>query len=213
MQGENGWQLLIVDGNCHAWALSEVAGHLRQADLDAQGEARLAQELKVETWKDLVPSAGGSCFDAPGLSLRFGDVRRDGPTCGGGAVWEDLAATTSAQVIAITETGASVEGDLRYLVIAEAAKEDARPAVTWPLATSLMSLATDSVTYTPGHSRAATGDDATALRAIRTIPERTAANYYGFTRVSDGDGRTYQVYMRDALPFEQENGLVPDGTF
>ena len=211
MQGENGWRLLMVNGSCHAWALDDAAGRLWQTDLTAQAEARLVEGLKVSTWGALV-STNLSCPDAPGLSLRLAELRRHGSPCGGGASWEDLGSAASLQISSVAEAGTIVDGDLRYLVIEEQVKNDTRAAVAWPLATSLASLATDGINYQRGNSLKASGAEAIKLAAIRTIPD-TGGVYYGFTRVTDGDGKTYQLYIRDALPFEQENGLVPDGTF
>lgn len=59
----------------------------------------------------------------------------------------------------------------------------------------------------------ATGEDAVKLRALRTIPRADATPYDDFTRVTDAGGVSYQLFVREALPFEQPSGRPPPDVF
>ncbi len=220
MLSENGWRFLLVDGTCQAWVLENSNGPLVRTDLSSDDEAQLATALKLSTWKGITPPLGG-CPDAPGTSFRFGEQRLSGSVCGSDPAsgWAQLNVAADAQLAHLAASGTAWAGDVRYLVLQESSPNDPRPPVDWPLATSLATVALgpdQAFSYRSGGSLRATGDDASKLRAIRTTAASASSTYgvtYEFTRVTDADGGTYQLYVRDALPFEQDNGLVPPGYF
>jgi len=221
MLAENGWQFLLVDGTCVAWVLEDSNNRLIRTVLSSDDEAKLAVALQLSDWNRITPATGG-CPDAPGYSFRFGDQRLSGgDPCGvsGRNVWTELIAAAAEQLHHLAAAGEPWAGDLRYLAIQEETRNDSRPAVGWPLTTSLETIALSpeqAFSYRPGGSRRATGDDASKLRAIRTTAASAMSSYgvsYDFTRLAGEDGKTYQLYVRDALPFEGDDGLVPPGVF
>jgi hypothetical protein len=221
MLAENGWQFLLVDGNCVAWVSESSSDPLVRAVLSADDAAQLSATLKVSTWNQITPAVGG-CPDAPGYGFRFGEQRLSGASpCGAAtrSAWSDLIAAAGEQLHHVAQLGQSWDGDLRYLVLEEDNRTDSRPAVSWPLGTAVETLALaaeQSFNHRPGGSRRATGEDAAKLRAIRTTAASATSIYgigYDFTRVMDANGGTYQLYIRDALPFEGDDGLVPPGVF
>lgn len=221
MLAENGWQFLLVDGACHASVLRSNNEPLRELTLTAQQEQTLSAALQLSNWQGLVGSHPGGCPDAASISYRFGTARIDGPTCGldAGDPLETLNASFSVQLEGLYAAGAPAGGDLRYVVLRESGSpRDPRPPAAWPLAVLLESIALPgdaSTLYTPGDSRLATGADADALRAIRVNRDAAPGTgvTYSFTRVAGPDGTNYQLYVRDAVPGEQPNGLLPVGTF
>lgn len=221
MMAENGWQFLLVDGNCVAWVSESSSDPLVRTVLSPDDAAQLSATLSPSTWNRITPAPGG-CSDAPGYAFRFGEQRLYGDSpCGTAtrSAWGDLIAAAGEQLHHLAALGQSWDGDLRYLVLAEENRTDSRPPVSWPLGTALETLALapeQAFNYRPGGSRRATGEDASKLRAIRTTAASAMASYgieYNFTRVMDANGGTYQLYIRDALPFEADDGLVPPGVF
>jgi hypothetical protein len=219
MLAENGWEFLLVEGSCVAWALPGSGEPLVRTLLSTDDERQLVASLQLSTWSTIVPTIGG-CFDGPTNSYRFGEQRLTGSGCGGEghSAWSDLNAAFSAQVERLASLGQPWGGDLRYLVLPEQSQNDPRAAVPWPLASSLgaVALPEDQLfNYRAGMSRRATGDDATKLRAIRTTSNTPSSDglTHDFTRVTDASGTNYQLYLRDALPLEQDNGLLPPSIF
>lgn len=217
MLAENGWRFMLVDGRCHAWLLSSHTEPLRELTLSPAQEVALAAALELPNWQALAGPHGGGCPDAPGITYRFGTERVQGSICG-------LAATDSlkrvndmfvAQLELLSAAASPVSGDVRYLVLVEASRNDSRPGIEWPLTISIESVVVlrgDEFNYRPGNSRQATGADAERLRGIRSSGAGTGP-VYDFTRVLGSDGTTYQLFVRDAVPGEQADGLFPSGTF
>jgi len=220
MLSENGWRFLLVDGTCTVWVLKAFGDALVREALSADAEAQLATALKLSTWDRIAPPTG-SCPDAAGLSFRFDEQRLSSSSCdfARDSPWGQLAAAADEQLDGFAAAGEVWAGDLRYLVLQESTPTDSRPPVAWPLDTAVEPLALDAdqaFGYRAGGSLRATGDEAAKLRVIRTTAAAATATYgvpYDFTRVMDARGGTYQLYIRDALPFEQDNGLVPPGVF
>jgi hypothetical protein len=220
MLAENGWRFLLVDGSCVAWVLKDSNERLVRTVLSADAEAQLATALNLSAWSRITPPAGG-CADGPGVSYRLGQQRLSGAGCGVDpqSTWGQLTAAADAQIDRLATSGEPWAGDVRYLVLQESTPSDSRPPVAWPLGTALetIALAADQAfTYRPGGSLRATGDDASKIRAIRTTAANgtsTSGIAYDFTRVTDPNGGTYQLYVRDSLPLEQDDGLVPAGVF
>lgn len=220
MLSENGWRFLLVDGTCQAWVLKDSSGPLVRTVLSPDDEAQLATALELSAWNGITPPPGG-CPDANGTSFRFRDQRLSGVPCGAdpASAWAQLNTAADAQLDRLAASGTAWAGDLRYVVLRESSPNDPRPPVAWPLATPLATIVRDlnqGSGYRRGDSLRATGDDASKLRAIRTTAAGASSTYgvvYDFTRVSDAEGATYQLYVRDALPFEQDDGLVPPGVF
>jgi len=215
MLAQNGWSFLLVDGSCTAWVLEDYAGRLMRAVLTPADEDALATNLSLSSWDRISVPVGGGCFDAPGITFRFGDRRLGGSACGPSAnsAWYQLNEAGNKEISRVAALGSPWEGDVRYLLLEETSTQG-RPGVSWPLASSLKAIGVPSshlYSYGADAILFATGEDAAKLRALRTLPTSEGAPF--FTRVSDGGGATYQLFVRDALPFEQPGGGVPPGVF
>ena len=219
MLSENGWEFLLVDGSCVGWVLHGSGEPLVRTLLSADDERQLGAALGLSTWSAIVPTTGG-CADGPTSSYRFGEQRLTGSGCGGDmhSAWAELNAAFSAQLERLATLGQPWRGDLHYVVLPEQSQNDPRAAVPWPLDTALSAVAIPEdqlFNYHAGMSHRATGDDATKLRAIRTTSNMPSSDglTHDFTRVTDAGAANYQLYVRDALPFEQDNGLLPASLF
>lgn len=219
MLAENGWELLLVDGSCVGWVLRGSGEPLVRTVLSADDERQLGAALRLSMWSAIAPTAGG-CADGPTNSYRFGEQRLTGSGCGGDATsaWAQLNAAFDAQLDRLAASGQPLRGDLHYVVLPEQSQDDTRAPVSWPLDTALSAVALPAdqlFNYHAGMSHRATADDATKLRAIRTTSNLRSSDglTHDFTRVTDASAANYQLYLRDALPFEGEDGLLPASVF
>lgn len=219
MLAENGWSFLLVDGSCNAWILTTHNDPLRTLVLSHDREQRLASQLRLSEWKTLEGSHAGGCPDAPGISYRFDSAPIYGSECGlsPGDPLQDLNTAFNAQIVELAAAATAVSGDMRYLLLPDLGKADgvARTSVPWPLDVPAESVALtqdQAFRYTPGGSLRATGLDASRLRAIRTTMLNGSAgngSVNDFTYVMSTNGNVYQLFARDSVPFEMDNGLLP----
>jgi hypothetical protein len=218
MLAENGWQFLLVDGSCHAWTLAAHTEPLRQVTLSREREEALSRALRLSEWNTFTGLHQGSCPDAPGVSYRFDQVRLSGGTCGlrAGDPLAEVNAAFFAQLKQLYAEATPSSGNVRYLLIRgeENAPGDNRAPILWPLAVNpeLVSITRDEAfQFMPGRSQLATGDDASKLRAIRsTHPSTASSPVPASTPIISADGVRFMLYVRDAVPFEAENGIIPN---
>jgi hypothetical protein len=207
MLAEHGFQFLMVDGSCHAWVLDRTNNATGELVLDAEQERALTAKLRLDQWSTLGVPAGGGCPDAPTAVFILVDQRRlSGPTCGvtSGTAWAELVDAFRAVVTTLRTAATPLRGDVRYLVTEQTAGSagDARQPVPWPLAVPIENVAVNDIgPYAPGTSVRATGEDAAALRAIRTIGGGSAPSF-DYTPTVAATRLRYRLYIRDALPFE-----------
>jgi len=223
MLAENGWRFLLVDGACNAWILTTQDDPLRTLVLSRAQEQRLASQLRLSEWKALEGSHAGGCLDAPGIGYRFDSSRIYGSECGlsPGDPLRDLNTAFDAQIVELASAATPVSGDMRYLLLPDVgpAGGAGRAPVPWPLVVTPESIALSqeqAVQYNPGSSLRATGLDATRLRAIRAMRLNGSSGngpVNDFAYVVSTGGIVYQLFARDSVPFEMENGLLPAGTF
>ncbi len=220
MLGENGLSFLLVDGSCNAWILTTPNDPLRTLVLSHEREQRLASQLRLSSeWKTLQGPHVGACADAPGIIYRFDSSHISGSECGlsPGDPLQDLNTAFSAQIVELAAAATAVSGDMRYLLLPDLGKVDgvARTSVPWPLDVPAESIALtqdQAFQYTAGGSLRATGLDASRLRAIRaTVLNGSAGDgsVNAFTYVVSTNGNVYQLFARDSVPFEMDNGLLP----
>jgi hypothetical protein len=223
MLSENGWQLLLVTGSCRASLLTYHVGPVREVSLSQEQEEALSRALRLGGWASSMRPAGGGCVDAPGISYRFDGQRLSGAVCGlpAGHPLEELNAAFLSQLQTLAVVATPVSGDVRYLVqrTPSPAPGDSRAPVAWPLAIPLGSVVqgvAEAQPYTPGTSRRATASEANMLRAISataTAGPSEVGPTFDFTPIVGDDGQRYQLFIRDALPFENDNGLLPAAIF
>jgi hypothetical protein len=212
---------------CDAWVLPAAEQPLRTLRLsDARAKA-LSDALALSTWPRLAQRSPGDtgCADAPGYSYRFGELRFPSYPCGLPAndPLAVLARSFSDEVTKLTAEGAPVDGDVRYLLI------DWPDAVTaggagirwaeWPLSLDPTTVAVtqeQSFGDLRGKSQKVSGADATALRKLRAdlLAHVVGSSTGGtFVPVIAPGSHHYQLYLRDASPFEGADGLIPVGVF
>jgi hypothetical protein len=219
MLSENGWRFLLVDGSCVAWILTSDNEPLRTLTVSGVEEQRLASALRLSNWTPFAGRHGGGCADAPGITYRFDRQRIDGAVCGlaDDDPIQQLNAAFDTQVEELAATATAVSGDMRYLVLPDPGigVGGNRATVPWPLDVPIESVALteqQAFQYMRGGSRRATGVDASRLRAIRTTALNAAATdgiVYDFTPVAAPNGVLYQLFARDSVPLENDNGLLP----
>jgi hypothetical protein len=232
MQAENGWELLLVTGTCEAWVLPSESQPLRHLTLARAQERALIADLRVDHWAALAVRSptGTGCADASSLSYRFNQLRFLAPGCGLDSS-DELAlvnAAFSAKVLQWSAAGSPAEGDVRYLLIegdaTTASDRTYQSPAIWPLAimAATVALPRDQIFTQPfvekgqGRSQRASGDDARALRALR---DRALAGQIGdlrdagFIAVVTPAGQRFELYVRDASPFEGADGLIPTEVF
>ena len=228
MLAENGWEYLIVTGACEAWVLPSVSQPLRHLTLSSEQESALVRDLRVGAWSALsarTPPAGG-CSDAPSLTYRFDQVRYVSPGCGVDPKDEfalvDAALDPKLQQMA--GAGVAADGDVRYLLVEGDGSTGLdylyKSPATWPLAAAPTAVAvTRAQLFVPplvGRSRRASGDDARGLRALRDdfLSGRIGNMMYAdFIPIVTADGQRFELYVRDATPFEGADGLIGPGVF
>lgn len=228
MLAENGWEYLIVTGACEAWVLPDVSQPLHHLTLSSEQESALVGDLRVGRWSALAARTppGGGCADASSLTYRFDQVRYESPGCGIDPQDEFalVDAALDPKVQQLAGLGAAADGDVRYLLIEGDASAGSdsfyeNPA-TWPLgvapATAALTRAQSFSQPTVGRSLLASGDDARGLRALRgDFLAGLVGNmmYAGFIPIVTADGTRFELYVRDASPFEGADGLIGPGVF
>ncbi len=227
MRSENGFEFLLVTGTCEAWVLPDDAQPLRHLTLTPAQESALVTDLRVARWSALaMQMLSGGCSDASMLTYRFDRVHYDASGCG-------LAPTDERELVNVAfdeklrelaAAGAPADGDARYLLIegdgSAAADFYYKNPVTWPLgvAPSTVAVPRDQIFSQPatGRSLRVSGDDARTLRALRAdlLGGRVGnVMYEDYIPIVTPDGAYYELYVRDASPFEGADGLIGPGIF
>jgi hypothetical protein len=228
MRSENGFEFLLVTGTCEAWVLPDDAQPLRHLMLTPAQETALVTDLRVARWSALAMRTppGGGCSDAGSLTCRFDQVHYESPGCGVDPTDEFalVDGAFEAKLQELAAAGAPADGDARYLVIegegSPAADVYYKNPVTWPLgvAPSTVAVPQDQIFAQPttGRSLRASGDDARTLRALRAdfLAGRIGnVMYEDYIPILTADGAYYELYVRDASPFEGADGLIGPGVF
>jgi hypothetical protein len=219
VQYDNGFAFLYVDGTCHYWAQDfDPWEGARTGVLSSAQAAQLEATVHYGEWTNghyVTPNL----FDAGGVLLYDDRVQlscsspckvSSAPAFLGDLVahFDDIITPIWAAGTPLQDTGVRVEA-----VQADLRQYDFVTHLSWPLAAPLATIAVDLLTASHqgfGHGVSFQGEDAARLRALRATYD--AGNYrtlgvYGIP-IDDG-GQGYLVYLRDSLPFEDGNGLVP----
>ena len=221
MLSENGWHYLLVSGQCEAWVLKEVAAPLRHLLLSREQARSLAREFRLGEWSSITAAAGG-CPDAPTVRFRFDKEEIAGGPCGLKTDHPIFIMSTALlmQVGNLYAAGVSTEADVRYLLGVE--DPDAprtgdayRNAPLWPLSTPPDAVAVPTKelhSYRRGGSRHASNGEASLLRALRTswLDGTIGSKMSEFIPIVENDGARFRLYVRDASPWENASGLLPE---
>jgi hypothetical protein len=224
---ENGFAFLAVDGMCSYWMSGGWIGEslardlgLRAGKLETQVQKTLEQALPLDNFASL-----DDCAPVPGLyDVSARTIWSEGSIahCEASGNRFDAAWKTVASLAPdLWARAAPMDGPIRVSPIETSGEFlSGRTAYSWPLSEPLSSFLIDEggdglKQYSPGVSKLITDPaSATSLRRLREVylAERTAspglfANWDGL-KASDGK-QTAFVYMRDAMPYEDERGLLP----
>jgi hypothetical protein len=122
-----------------------------------------------------------------------------------------LREVSEAWIDRLHDTGAPLEGPMR-VAVSDGSLDPGFPVVRWEGEPSLETIFAESEPWRSGGHRRI--DDPVFLGLVRAELARALAEepgafwlrqHLGFV---DGEGREYRLFARDALPFEDERGLV-----
>ena len=215
---ENGIPFLIVDEQCRFWVHKQTLGDVRSGTLNTHMLRSLWEHLQLAHWSEYAGQYGSQ--HDQGTWWRF---QYDGSLVGisvNGLSTEDakriawLLDGIRASVGLLHEHGDPVGGSVRFVLVddseAGGVTTHYEDAAYWPLPEPAASWAVSvGEANLNAAARRVDGADADSLRqtvdryrnAYRTLPG------IGFVPVKDDVGGYYQLYLRDMLPFEDDQGL------
>jgi len=220
---ENGYSSFAVDGQCQyfisggwqgvsgrdqGWRRGRVGDGLRATLERLAGEADLAGIDDCDRYS-LV-------FDAP--SLVIANVRSSVTTCGRpGARLTAVSDAIRERAPELWERGQPLDGDLHIVVLEGPALVDTWPPYAWPSGLAIADYFDREQEalgqYPPGSSRRVVASDAAPLRVLREqflsdVRARPTLAPINGIPVTDGAFVGW-MFLRDALPYENERGLWP----
>ena len=218
--GENGSNFLIVDGQCHFWALENEYSDVRAGNLTDSQENSLSTALRLSSWRELRGDYTDSLCDGPTREYRFaGSKIAVYSACGGGSSpvsW--LLNPALSQLQAIYDNGTPIDGPVRVVLVSEPA--DAfwptwwiDNSVRWPSTTDPKSIALtydQASNYQRGSSVLVMPSDADALRsARRSFVEKNGPQITGgLLPVLGPMDERYDCFARDSISLEDALGLL-----
>lgn len=166
-------------------------------------ETSQARQLAREIYARRADAEDTGCLDAPTEHIDIqGETSVSASSCasaGPTSQWlESCVAAPFAQSVRYT------------LIEREAPWSAQREAASWPLAIALTSVATRA-SATRGEMHGATGADAAALLALRDRLHRGDFGQESRFIPIDHEGQRYELFVADAHPLEDANGLLPFG--
>jgi hypothetical protein len=219
IQREIGFYYLYVRGDCHYWVVPfqrppeiEVF-ETHTGVLDEAAEAELAELVRYGEWDGLAghwPEPGGA--DIPTTYVHDGEQM---------IVCDGICPEAPAPVVAIEEAGFSkflelwqageALDDAPMRVLATPVSSDAPGEhVPWTVDLALADIAVSpEVAMQQGVSTLIEDPEtAVALREFRAMHADGLADFFEFN-VDVGPDESYALYLRDTVPFEDAQGLVP----
>lgn len=212
-----GWSTIFVNGECRFWTdadhLEMRSGTLTKAEWTA-----LAERLKYPDWNRWSGDYGTQWPDQGGREFWTGTSGQTEATfitysvCEGSQdpVPPGLCDTTSAASEIAGELvglGTPVEGDV-WVGVEPVSDDHGAVVHPWPVASiDLAVVAASASTYHVGRKRIS-GDDALTVRQLRTTAFQNARAYETTFIVRDAAERLFRIAVRDAVPFEHEDGGV-----
>jgi hypothetical protein len=219
LQYEVGFNYLYVRGDCHYWVVPYRDGdpmwqETHTGVLDETQETELVELLHYGDWDELLgvwPDPG--VYDAPVMRVHDGHSES-----GIGCVHEcpdapqavqDMRSAYGAQLQHWWEVGEPSTGPMRVLAVLTPEGENTTDPVPWTVDLDLAPLAVGyEESFCRGMSKLV--DDPASAAALREFRAEHAdalqefADFY----VEVEPGVVYELYLRDALPFEDEYGLI-----
>jgi hypothetical protein len=223
---ENGSSFLYVDGTCRYWVQTNRHSlaweSSRSGVLDDAGQQRVLESLQYGRWAewdgDWSPPNGAD--DAAPLILYQGPAGQPLIACRGMCMGDPVPADLQAvakgfePLLDLLWTQAQdVQGPIRFVVVSHPSTDNEVP-LRWPLDSldpaSIAISPQDASTMAYGMGRVtSTEEEAGAFRALRQEFRMTPnARFTPHIPVQDAAGNRYRFHMRDALPLEDERGLI-----
>jgi hypothetical protein len=215
---ENGFPSLLLDASCNyymsgGWAepgdaLGRDRG-VRRGKLDGADLEALGRELPLGRLDRL-----SDCSDAAemidGSPRTIADGSGTASCAGRGASFDAAWNWIASRAAKLWAASAPMSGDV-WLSAVVVKDGDDSPAFEWPLAEPLRSfIIPENALFESGVSRRVSGPEAQALRRLRedylSARTKAPAGFYDGQKMSNG-GLSAVVYLRDALPYEDERGL------
>jgi hypothetical protein len=214
-QIELGFSYLYVRGDCQYWVLrSGLESH--HGELDAEQEAALAQLVHYGDWDGLTerwPDPGW--WDVPLMVIDDGHGEFSIGCLGECPVApepvREMQAAYRDELQSMWDAGERSTGPMRLLAarVPEGDEPDSMFVVPWTVDLDLASVAVDHIEMEePGMS--ALIDDPATLASLREFGDQHADALEQFSDfyVEVEPGVIYELYVRDAVPFEGEDGLI-----
>ncbi len=215
-QIELGFSYLYVRGDCQYWVLtSGLESH--HGVLDADEEAALAELVHYDDWEGLTqlwPDPGWD--DVPLMVVDDGHGEFSIGCLGECPVAPDAVQAMQAayrdELEQMWENGERSTGPMRLLATraSETQPPDPMFVVPWTVDLDLESVAVDTLDMEEV-GMSVLVDDPTTLAQLREFADQHADALEQFTdfHVEVEPGVIYELYVRDAVPFEGEDGLIP----
>lgn len=214
---ENGYALLVLDGQCRYFAKAKSWDAVRTGSIDAAAFADIAARLRFESWDEADHAACESIDDGPWMEARFDEhlLATSALGCPNGSFGDLFQREARSLVAELHDSGTALEGPVRYLLL----RGDHVPArvfddaALWPLSMPASELAVNEEDATALRekegSHVAQGEAAVALRDIanRYRQGELGPQDHGFIPIQDGEGGVYQLYVRDTIAIEDGRGV------
>jgi hypothetical protein len=220
---ENGSRFVYVDGTCRYWALPPLPrwAEVRTGVLTPLEEQALISRLRYESWSgwagELHPGSG--LLDADVVILSEGMRPPATVLCFGGCIGapvppelQGVAGGLADLAAELWSAGVPVSGDVWFVLVREEVSELPVQYWDWPLAADASGLAIGELEASElawGHGHRASAADADALRALRAeFASSPVAELVPHLPIKDARGDRYKLFLRDAMPYEDEAGLI-----
>ncbi|HEY4055413.1 MAG TPA: hypothetical protein VGM39_02355 [Kofleriaceae bacterium] len=214
MISDNG-AYIFVDSQCHYWVSpTYYAQPTHTGTLTSEQAAQYGARLHVGAWDALSREWQGEQASDSGQIIFDDSVHQ--VVCSG-VCNAEFAPELPQPILDMTDglaikdelwtAGVPAAGSLRALAYASGPVAGDQVEVAWPLARPISDFLRADDAHGTGRGEGVLVDDSADLAALRQL--RAALPTYDPTiRVTSG-GVSYHVYVRDSLPFEGANGLVP----
>lgn len=220
---ENGFEFIFINEACRYWVASRglhgPLGETRSGTLNADELKAIDGALNIAGWKALVGvhSPTVRVFDGSPLRLSIpGHTIVCADSCFGDQPVKEIFIEVRKLLVDLFSKGKPLDGPVRIAVVpldGSIVSWNAGP-VAWPLSKPLSEFVSPYEALPPGKGHLIIGEEANVLRKLRGMQRMEA-----FAPLKDvassipiGVSRTdslHALYLRDAMPIEDEAGLVP----
>lgn len=221
LHSRNGFLYVLLTGDCRLYC-TEKDGVVHATSLTEQEALDFLSSFELSQFASRAGTYYGSACDQPSDYYALGSLRIDVEAgCNNGAErmppWlQSMQRAFGANVAPSCATYPEWAGDVRYVLIDTEAnfypEHVFAHAVRWPLAIDPSRVAVRLGAYNPVRARRlAQEGDASTLRALRRrfLLGELAPQGVQFIPIEQADGHRYLLYVADAIPLEDEDGLLP----